>query len=164
MCAVTGDWSLVGIATDDSEVDFFVESTFEAEFDVLGKSASDLLPVINKSHGLTLRLTVDGHFKQVVAGPVRTDWFDVEGVLDCEIQPFDGYFNSIEKRLYLIADERAGWATSKDASKRERFRHDDGDTVICDFVEMVEEKLFHSVNVLTDGTYLNRMLLVYKRI
>ena len=47
--------------------------------------------------------------------------------------------------------------------KQQYYRYDDSDTVICDFVELKDDRLLRTVNVLTDGRYKNVILMVYER-
>jgi len=162
MVDFSDEWKLTGSASADIELDF-VEPTFAAEFPVLGTSAADLQSEIQATSGLTLRLSADGRFTQAVDGKPDVMWFDVEGVLEDHVDPFDGVCHEIDGRLYLIADDRPRWATSKEEIKQQYYRYDDSDTVICDFVELKDDRLLRTVNVLTDGRYKNVILMVYER-
>ncbi|MCA9173834.1 MAG: hypothetical protein KDB14_05040 [Planctomycetales bacterium] len=157
-----GVWVIAEAASQHDEL-ALVEATFKAEFEAIGGSALDLLPETKPTSGLSLTITSSNRFTQAVTAEPRVDWFDVQGVLAEQVVPFDGWCSHIEDRLYLIADGRPSWATSKDEAKRSFFRYDDGDTVICDFVELAGGKLLRTVNVLTDGQYISRTLISFER-
>jgi len=164
MTAYTGSWHLVASADTESEIDF-VEPTFDAEFAWLSVSASDLLAVAHKTSGLTLEITDEKVFMQQICGDPAVMWYDVEGVLGKTVTPFGGkcFSPRSDGYLYLISDDRPKWATPRDAAKLQFFRYDDSDTVICDFVEIQQDSLIRTVNVLTDGQYLSHILMKFTR-
>ena len=162
MSIYSGSWTLVSAVTLNTKIPF-VEPDAAAEIATLTVSAHGLLPESTAAHGLTMHITADHAFRQQVNGQPKIEWFDVEGVLDKSVTPFDGsgFSVSANERLYLIADERPEWATPKDESKLNLFRCDTGDTLICDFVESATDKLARTINVLTDGKRLSKTLLMF---
>ena len=159
-----GAWQLQGSASAESEIEF-VEPQFDAEFACLSNSAIDLLETVKPTAGLVLKITDAMEFTQDVTGNPKVTWYDVEGVLQRSVTPFDGkcFTPRPDGRLYLISDDRAKWATPKDEAKLPYFRHDDSDTVICDFVELHGPDLLRTMNVLTDGHYLSRNLMRFTK-
>lgn len=161
MADFSKQWELVGSTFSETEINF-IEPSFDAEFAELSISASILLPEIKKTSGLRLQITNNKRFSQFLYGAPDVMWFDVEGVLEDEVTPFDGSCSEIDQRLYLIADERPKWAASKDIKKQRFFRYDDSDTVICDFVELIENQLLRTLSVLTDGRYKSLILMLFE--
>lgn len=159
-----GTWQLQASASTESEIEF-VEPQFDAEFECLSLSGIDLLETANPATGLVLEITDAMEFTQNVTGNPEVTWYDVEGVLQRNVSPFDGkcFTPRPDGRLYLISNDRAKWATPKDEAKLPYFRHDDSDTVICDFVELHGPDLLRTMNVLTDGHYLSHTLMKFAK-
>ena len=159
-----GIWNLQSAASTDSEVEL-VEPRFDAEFECLSVSAMDLLETASPAEGLTIEITDAMEFTQKVSGTPAVMCYDVEGVWHRSIMPFDGkcFAPQPDGRLYLISNDRPNWATPKEEAKLLYFRYDDSDTVICDFVELHNQDLLRTVNVLTDGQYLDHILMKFAR-
>lgn len=157
-----GVWELVAASSIEKEMEP-VDTTFTAEFAQLGVSAADLLSDAVNTSGLALEITQDGRFTQNVYGTPNVEWYDDEGAWQRSVTPFNGTWHADTDRLYLIADDRPTWATSKDKTKQKFFRFDDSATVVCDFVEIFEDGLVRTVNVLTDGIYKSHILMKFER-
>ena len=164
MSRYSGRWIAVSTATTNTKIPF-VEPIVEAEIAALTISAQHLSADCTAVEGLAIEIADDYSFLQQVKGTPRVEWFDVEGVLDNSVTPFDGsgFVAQDRERLYLIADDRPAWATPKAEAKLNLFRCDTGDTLICDFVELAAAKLARTINVLTDGKRLSQTLLMFAR-
>lgn len=164
MVDYSGVWHLQSTASTESEIEF-VERQFDAEFECLSHSARDLLDTATSTSGLTLEIADTLDFSQTLTGSPSVTWYDVEGVLERKVTPFDGKCRNprSDGRLYLISNDRPTWATPKDEAKLPFFRYDDSDTVICDFVELQGPALLRTTNVLTDGHYLSHILMKFRR-
>jgi hypothetical protein len=157
-----GQWELVGAASAATSIGF-VPPSFEVEFAQLSREALELVPKIEPTSGLSLKIMNSDRFMQVVSGHPNVTWYDVEGMLENQVIPFDGSCTMTDNRLYLIADQRPNWAISKDKTRQKFFRYDDGDTVVCDFVELIQGQLHRTVNVLTYSLYKSQILMVFER-
>ena len=156
-------WKLVATASAETKIPF-VEPSFDAEFAQLSDSASDLRSDAVTTSGLTLEISVENGFKQTLTGKPKISWYHhTEGTLERKVTPFDGACVPHQNRLYIIPDDLPKRAIPKDAAKRDFFRYDDGDTIICDFVEILGNHLCRTVNAITDGKYKTHTLMLFER-
>jgi hypothetical protein len=110
--------------------------------------------------GRQLQIHADATFTETKTQDLNLEWYDVEGVLEPSVMPFDGVIWLDVDQLYLHPDTES---TLKDPVRSYRIRYDDGDTIICDRVELVDGALVRTMSIVTDELYLDRTMLIYNR-
>ncbi len=160
-----GTWALIGSFSIGSEIEFIDEEPDPNGVKnwLNGKSYKSI-EQIERTEGLTLNITFDGKFAEEKTGNPNVQWFDVEGVLESEVIPFNGSLKISESNVYLIPNEILRSEITSDLTNKTNLRYDDGDTKISDFIEVRDDSLIRTVNVVTDELYLDRTVIVYQRI
>lgn len=115
--------------------------------------------------GLVLTIEMArGTFTEKVRGNPAIAWYDAEGVLTEKVWPFDGTIACNTQGAYLRPQEVPWWAIPLDFRYQEAIlRYDDCDTRIADNLRVVDGRLVRTVNIVTDDTYLDRVVIVYER-
>lgn len=163
MLDFSGRWALVSVASAEIDLELgTAEPSAEAVSADLNRSAFDLLPAVKRTDGLLLEILGSDRFTHTLIGNPKVLWFGADGVLEEGVVPFDGTCSATPARLYLLAADCPVWAQPQ-ADRQNNFRYDDGDTLICDFVELIQGQLYRTVNVLTDGLYKSQTLMVFER-
>ena len=159
--AFLGVWNLAGSFSVSGELDTDPETdegkTALSEW-LHGNSFEDL-DQFSPASGLQLTIHNNATFTERKTADPEVMWFDSEGVQDDDVVPFDGVYTVRGGKAYLTLAEPPEWATSAD---RTRIRYDDGDTVICDSLEIKDGDLIRTVSVTSEGAYLDRVVLQYK--
>ena len=112
---------------------------------------------------MIIRILPDGRFTQCFSGQPIIEWYDQGGVLDHPVNAFDGWTFRDHERIYFNTDTKPEWSHQYSDADPKRCRYDDGDTTICDFAELVDDRLVRTLNVMTDDSYVNRVAIVYVR-
>ena len=156
-----GVWNLAGAFSINGELDIDPETEEgKAELaDWLFGHSHDDLDLLTDASGLQLTIHNNATFTERKTADPQVTWFDAEGVQDDDVVPFDGVYTIRDGKAYLTLAEPPEWATSAD---RKRIRYDDGDTVVCDSLEIVGGNLIRTISVTSDGAYLDRVVLQYK--
>lgn len=122
------------------------------------------LEKMTEASGLELRIEQDGSFTERQKGtPNVAGWFNEEGILDNNVQPFDGRYFISGARAYLKFNLTDEYHWNKRAFTHKYFRFDDGDTKICDSLRVVESQLIRTMMVLTDELWTTRLVFRYRR-
>jgi hypothetical protein len=155
-----GTWILVGNFSENGSFEILddIEEYRRLYEKWLCEKPSVNLENFVESSGLRLELNTDGTFSETKTGEPQIEWFDEEGVLNNQVSPFSG--------VYKIFDDRAFLTLSEPVSEPfdfERMRYDDGDTKICDGLQIIDEYLIRTVSVITDELYKDRVFLRYKK-
>lgn len=164
MLDFSGTWTLVSAASAETDIELDADepSAATAISAQLRRSAFELLPAAERTDGLLLEILGSDRFTHTLMGNPKVLWFGADGVLENAVVPFNGTCNATLDRLYLLAADCPIWAQPQ-ADRQASFRYDDGDTLICDFVELIQGQLYRTVNVLTDGLYKSQILMVFER-
>ncbi|MGB7070008.1 MAG: hypothetical protein WBD22_10990 [Pyrinomonadaceae bacterium] len=157
-----GTWVLAGHKSINEELDISHESqAFETEMaEWLYGNSDDAVSGLEPVSGLRLSVAGNGTFTELKTSLPEIDWFDAEGVLDDEVNPFSGIYNVSDSRAYLTFKDPPEWSRSEDKA---RIRYDDGDTKICDSLFVKDDGLVRTISVVSDDLYLNRVILRYER-
>lgn len=159
---IAGSWQLVGRASSRADAD--TDGAAAQWLDGIDDTLADRAVAEGAASGLLLAIAPDGTFTERASGPVALPWFDAEGVLQAQAEPFDGRYAIDRDRAALQPDRIPGWATPVAGRHgAARLRYDDGDTQVADHVRRRQELLVRTVSVVTDGAYLDRTVLVYAR-
>jgi len=172
---ICGEWHLAASASETSELHGDGDGGGDPDPDPDGVARwlsgfdDALLAGATDTAGLVLTVLAGGTFTERVTGrpPVVQPWFDVDGVLADEVQPFDGSFVDTGETAWLKPrGVRSVQEFGRPAEGRWApavLRYDDGDTRIADSLRLVGTDLVRTVNVVTDDLYLDRVVLVYRR-
>ena len=155
-----GVWNLAGSFTVGRQLDIDPE-TDEGKTELsewLYGDSYDNLDQFTEAAGLQLTVLNNATFTERKTADPEITWFDAEGVQDDDVVPFDGVYTVKDAKAYLTLAEPLDWAISSD---RKRIRYDDGDTVICDTLKLIDGNLIRTVSVTSEGIYLDRVVLKY---
>ncbi|MBW4579077.1 MAG: hypothetical protein KME42_05810 [Tildeniella nuda ZEHNDER 1965/U140] len=158
-----GVWLLTAATAIDDEVDLEGLPAADQIDEWLYSTAYDLIDEAEPVSGLKLTIHADGTFTEEKTGLLNLPWYDREGVLDEAVTPFSGILKTEENLMYLHLEEPISWATPEDTIREVRVRYDDGDTIICDRIEIISNQLVRTMSVVTDELYLNKVLLIYQK-
>jgi len=112
--------------------------------------------------GLALNITADGSFTEVNSSTPDIKWFNIEGILDDEVQTFNGTITSGKSKISLLSSETPSWAIPEEEKYEAKCRFDDGDLIICDLIQIHEDKLIRTMNTVVDEEHFHRTTLVYR--
>ncbi|MEM8781056.1 MAG: hypothetical protein AAGF26_19800 [Cyanobacteria bacterium P01_G01_bin.49] len=155
-----GTWLLMGSISIKSELEFIGETPAPNSVqNWLSGQSDQLLDTIEPTEGLVLTIDPDGKFQEEKTGNPKIQWFDCEGVLATEVKPFGGCLKFFKSKVYLMADECPSWAKARDG----KLRYNDGDTKICDSIEVKNNRLIRTISVVTDDMYFDRVVVVYTK-
>ncbi len=113
--------------------------------------------------GLTLEINENGDFEEIKTGVPEIEWFNSEGILDETIKTFDGLVSFNESSASLLPSDVPEWAIPNEDAYRVICRYDDGDTLISDLINVIDGKLFRTINTVSDEEHLYRSTLKYVR-
>lgn len=162
--ALIGVWVLSSFLTTSGEITFIGEEPEKGGVErwLYGNNSNQL----NKARpitGLKLTIKADGSFSESRFGNPKFSWFNQEGVLDDKVTPFNGVLKMDGSRAYLHLAVPVAWANPTEAVRLNRVRYDDGDTIICDNIEVKSGYLIRTISVVTDEMYFDRTTLIYKK-
>lgn len=160
---VVGTWLLAAAISINSEVDLTETATAGGIDAWLYGSSNHLLNQAQPLEGLKLTIGADATFAEVKTHALNLAWYDREGVLDEQVTPFDGIVTIEGNLMYLHPEAPIAGALSEAEVRNARVRYDDGDTIICDQIERVNDMLVRTMSVVTDELYLDRTILIYQR-
>src|SRR5262245_21260833 len=100
--------------------------------------------------GVTLTIQPSGEFTQAGQANAAVLTYDEQGVQVAGVALFSGTVRQEGDRWLLLCPELPRWATPKDPLAAQRLRWDDGDTKVCDSLQLVGEQLIRSLCVVTD--------------
>jgi hypothetical protein len=113
--------------------------------------------------GLKLKIDANGAFSEENVGNPQLSWFDEDGVLDEKVTTFSGTLKIEDRIAYFHLENPKAWIIVNSAGRKSRVRYDDGDTIICDKVEIIDKSLVRTISVITDELYLDRTMLIYEK-
>ena len=164
LTSLVGSWVLIGSVAINSEVAFIGEETDpNGVRDWLNGRAGELVGQAETVKGLTLTIADNGAFTEVKTGNPNITWYDQEGVLESEVEPFNGTVVLKGEGAFLVAEEIPNWAQPTVNDDGVALRYDDGDTIIAEWLERIDNRLVRTVNVVTDELYLDRIVMVYQQ-
>lgn len=149
-----GIWTLIGsveIQEELPEVDADWNYWFE-------NASSEQIQSVRPVKGLTLTIRDDSTFSEKLSGKPNVYWFHSEGYLSDTVEPFSGSVNFYNDTAYLLPFEAR--LDYKPDDKRLRA---DGDMEISEQISIIDNQLVRTVNVVTDGFQLDRVVMVYER-
>ncbi len=157
-----GKWNLTGTHSETGEMKIIDdEAKYRSSyFKWLQSDDLSKLSEIEETSGLQLSINEDKTFTEEKTGNPEIEWFDFEGVLDNEMTPFDGELFSLGKRSFLHLGKNK---SSINQTNSPQIRYSDGDTIICDNIQIIDGDLIRIVSVLTDELYTNRTILRYEK-
>ena len=165
-----GERHLTASASNASEVAFTgKEPDPNGVSDWLNGQEDSFLEQAQQIEGLVLSIFPDGRFTEQVVSETKladmeASWYDAEGVLLVQAEPFDGVLIQREQSAYLIPDMFAQSVRPDESQYGTAIlRYDDGDTKISDCVHLLGDHLIRTLNVVTDELYLDRVLFQYRR-
>ena len=161
--SAVGVWLLTAAIAIDDEVDLEGLPAEDQIDEWLYSAGYDLINEAELIAGLKLTIHADDTFTEEKTGLLNLPWYDREGVLDEAVTPFSGLLKTEENLMYLHPDEPTSWAIPEDTIREIRVRYDDGDTIICDRIEIVNNQLIRTMSVVTDELYLDKVLLIYQK-
>lgn len=146
-----GTWKLTGFAKTESEL----QDDPKAELNWLtGKGAGSPAQV----SGLTMQIDENGAMTE--EGSADVEWYDVEGMQESAAEPFEAAIELAPSGVaYVIPEEGDAFDSLPPAV----LRCDDGDTRICEFLEVSGGQLTRTVNVVADETSLIRLVYTYTK-
>nr|WP_086938673.1 hypothetical protein [Thaumasiovibrio occultus] len=110
-----------------------------------------------KMSGLQLIFYRDGSFyDEAIDKGLNIDWINDDGELDAYHSSICGQQHAWQQQTFLLL-------TDQDIGEPPYLRYDDGDTLVADVCVVVGDQLYRTVNVVTDGVYLDRFVYVYQR-
>ncbi|MDY6901727.1 MAG: hypothetical protein SWZ49_27155 [Cyanobacteriota bacterium] len=162
--SLVGTWQLIGSASTKGELAFIdnkpdpngVKNWLKGE-------AGEIINQINSTSGLTLTINQNGTFTEEKEGNPEVNWFSSEGVLESKVVSFNGKVKFQADVAYLYPNEIPDWAKPRGRKYGIVLRYNDGDTIISDNISLIDEKLVRTVNVVTDGMYFDRVVIVYEK-
>lgn len=165
MNELEGEWELVGYQhrTDEIEYDDGDDGPRVTEIHawLLGAElTSASLEAAPPRTGLQLAIQ-SGAFRESVENFSEL-MFDESGVQVNDYQPMSGQLAIINSVAFLVPEGVPDYAKPEPAEDMV-VRYDDGDTLVCDSLRVVNGMLVRQTSVVTDEIYLERMLLVYRR-
>lgn len=164
LTSLVGSWVLIGSVAINSEVTFIGEETDpNGVRDWLNGRADELVGQVETVKGLTLTIADNGTFTEVKTANPNITWYDQEGVLESEVEPFNGTVVLKGEGAFLVAKEIPNWAQPTVNDDGVALRYDDGDTMIAEWLERSDNRLVRTVNVVTDELYLDRIVMVYQQ-
>ncbi|MCE2595823.1 hypothetical protein K6Y31_13505 [Motilimonas cestriensis] len=164
LTSLVGSWVLIGSVAINSEVAFIGEDTDpNGVGNWLNGRAGELVGQIKTVNGLTLTIADNGAFTEVKTGKLSITWYDQEGVLESEVEPFNGTLVLKGEGAFLVAEAIPNWAQPTANDYGVALRYDDGDTIIAEWLECIDNRLVRTVNVVTDELYLDRIVMVYQK-
>lgn len=155
-----GKWKLVASAHERGEADLEdADSVAQWLEERPVFSPAQLEP----DEGFILTIYEDASFQEQALSHPSAQYFDGEGVLLMDgDEPFIGLLLGEGPRLYPVL-----YSLSEGDTPRPRcdalLRYNDGDTIICDWFERVNEQLVRVQSVVTDELYFDRTTMVYER-
>lgn len=152
MSSLQGAWRLHSAAQVSADVDLKQDSEPQLQAWLQGEGGPQP-EAFQPLSGLLLTLEADGTYREVAEQPVPISWYDEEGVLEAEARPFSGTWQESGGKLWLLTAD----------STSPTLRYDDGDTQVADALSLVGGHLLRSMSTVTDGLYLDRILLRYAR-
>jgi hypothetical protein len=160
-----GSWHAIGSTSIRGEIPFVDdEPDPNGVHDWLNGDGVSLAKDMNPVDGLILSIGSSGVFSEQKVGNPQVYWFDSEGVLTPQVEPFDGSLKVSAGVTYLLPTDVPRWSKHLDGRYGDAvLRLDDGDTKICDRVDPVEGQLVRTINVVTDELYLDRVVIIYRR-
>ncbi len=162
--SIAGVWHLSAWLSANGQVPFVGDQPAANGVDNwLYGNSNELVAQTKPIQGLTLRINSDGSFTEERTEDLILPWFDREGVLDENVTPFSGVTKKEGEVSYLLLTSPVTWAIPTGAGRVGRIRYDDGDTIICDKLELLDRRLVRTTNVVTDELYLERVILIYER-
>lgn len=161
--SAVGVWLLTAATATNDEVDLDGLPAEDQIDEWLYSTGYDLIDEAEPIAGLKLTIHADSTFTEEKTGLLNLPWYDREGVLDEAVTPFSGIVKIEGNVMYLHLDEPISWASPEDAIREVRVRYDDGDTIICDRIQIVSHQLVRTMSVGTDELYLDKVLLVYQK-
>lgn len=165
MNELEGEWQLVAYQhrTDEIEYDDGDDGPRVAEIRAWLQGAEitrALLEAAPRRTGLQLMMQ-SGAFRESVENFSEL-MFDESGVQVNDYQPMSGKLATLNSVAFLVPEGVADYAKPEPAGDMV-VRYDDGDTIVCDALRIVDGMLVRQTSVVTDEIYLERMLLVYRR-
>ena len=159
-----GTWQLIGSTSTKGEL-AFIDNRPDPNGvkNWLKGKAGELISQINSTSGLTLTINQNATFTEEKEGNPEVNWFSNEGVLESKVVPFDGKVKFQADEAYLYPNEISEWAKPRGRKYGIALRYNDGDTIIADNISLIDEKLVRTVNVVTDGMYFDRVVIVYAK-
>lgn len=157
-----GTWVLVGYQHEESTAELTEDGPDEiAISEWINNTPLGTFENITDVTGLVLSITIDGSFTELKSSVPDIEWFNVEGILDEEVQTFNGTIFSGKSNISLVSSETPSWAISEEDKYEAKCRFDDGDLIICDLIQVREDKLIRTMNTVVDEEHLHRTTLVY---
>ncbi len=167
MNELDGAWELIGYQHQTDEIEYEDEDGEDgprvAEIQAWLRGAElsrAVLEAMPPRTGLQLVLQ-NGAFRESVENFSEL-MFDESGVQVNDYQPMSGQLATINSVAFLVPEGVADYARPEPAEDMV-VRYDDGDTLVCDSLRIVDGMLARQTSVVTDEIYLERMLLVYRR-
>lgn len=163
-----GTWTITSAHETEGEA-FFPE-----DFDDKTDENIDFLewlnetPTLTKTRGdevtgVTLIITEGGDFTETAEENTSLPCFDEEGVMEMTATPFDGELVEMNGAFFLRPKDLDEWVSPDDDRYEVVVRYDDGDTIVCDHIELQGDVLYRTVSVSTDLIYFNRIFYTYER-
>lgn len=163
----SGRWNATATSSTHAESTLISEDEVDPNgiVDWLNGFDATLVRAAKPVSGLVLTIeTARGTFTEKVRGNPAIVWYDAQGVLMEKVWPFDGTIVCNTHGAYLRPHDEPWWAMPVDGRYGEAIlRYDDLDTRIADHLRVVGGRLIRTVNIVTDDTYLDRVLIVYER-
>ena len=157
-----GSWILTGYQYEDSSAELTDDGPDElAISEWINNTPVVAFEKITEMTGLALNVTSDGSFVEVKSSVPDIEWFNIEGVLDSEVQTFNGTIISGKSKTSMLSSDTPSWAIPEEDKYEARCRFDDGDVIICDLIQIQEGKLIRTMNTVVDEEHLYRTTLVY---
>jgi hypothetical protein len=149
-----GIWTLIGSVEIREEL-----PEVDADWNYWFTSASsEQIQRIQPVKGLTLTIHDDSTFSEKLSGKPNVYWFHSEGYLSDTVEPFSGAVNFYNDTAYLRPSEAR--LDYKSDDKRLRA---DGDMEISEQISIIDNQLVRTVNVVTDGSQLDRVIMIYEK-
>ncbi len=115
--------------------------------------------------GSTLLIHGSGRIHEQAESLTNILWFDDEGVQENynSIAPFIGFLVENANGVFARPDKIASWAVPDNTAYQARLRYDDYDTLISERFDVNEAELSRTLNVVTDGLYVTRIVMFYRK-
>lgn len=158
---LAGTWYLVGEHRTDDQADTEAP-TFEVDGndDWMRTSGASSAPMAAPAEGLTLTISEDGAFSEV--GESSVSLFDADGV-ETSGEGFSAHLESVGQVLAAFTSSRRLSEPVRSIADTSLLRLSDGDTDIAELFELTGGQVVRTQNVVTDGIYRTRSVLIYDR-
>lgn len=128
-------------------------------------AGSDLVGQQETMTGSILKISQSGYISETAGSRAKVHWFDEEGVLENYdvISPYKGILVENDYGMFTRPESIASWAVPDQNAYQALLRYDDYDTQISERIDVENLELVRTLNAVTDGVYVDRIVMYYRK-